>query len=360
MKASLKRVIVGLSGGVDSAVAAFLLQKEGYQVEALFMKNWEEDDNNSHCPANVDLEDAAKISDILKIPLHVRNFAAEYWDSVFEHFLTEHRLGRTPNPDILCNQEIKFKAFLNTALELGADLMATGHYAQNFFNSNRYYLQRAIDPNKDQSYFLYTLQQNTLPKALFPIGHLEKSKVRKIASEAGFANSQKKDSTGICFIGKRKFKPFLNQYLKKEPGPIKTPDNKVIGLHDGLMFYTLGQRQGLKIGGQKNTNNTPWYVVGKDLKNNVLTVAQGDDHPLLYSQTLTAQQLLWVNKPPSTSQFECTAKIRYRQKDEPCTVTWKDQDTCEVVFHKPQRAITPGQSVVFYDQQFCLGGGIIQ
>lgn len=354
-----KRIIVGLSGGVDSSVAALLLLKQGFQVEGLFMKNWEEDNNDTHCPATQDLADAKQVSEKLNIPLHTINFSTEYWDNVFEHALAEYRLGRTPNPDILCNREIKFKTFLDYALSLGADYIATGHYAAISANDNTFRLHKAKDFNKDQSYFLYTLGQKALSKTLFPIADLEKSVVRKLAQEAGFPNSDKKDSTGICFIGERKFKSFLNTYLPAQPGNMETPEGKTVGVHDGLMFYTLGQRQGLGIGGRQNGNNAPWYVVGKDLARNVLIVTEGDNHPLLYGTTLNAHQLHWVTGEVPQTQFECTAKIRYRQTEEPATVTMLDNMQCKVTFKNPQRAITPGQSVVFYQDTVCLGGGII-
>lgn len=359
MNGKSKRVMVGLSGGVDSSVSAFLLKQQGFQVEGLFMKNWEEDDTDTYCPASQDIQDAEQVCEKLGIPLHIINFSNEYWDTVFEHFLSEYRSGRTPNPDILCNREIKFKAFLDHALTAGADYIATGHYVKKASNEEYYQLQKADDANKDQSYFLYTLGQRALSKALFPIGHLDKPSVRIIAKEMGLQNFNKKDSTGICFIGERKFKEFLNRYIPAKPGNMETPDGNVIGQHDGLMFYTLGQRQGLKIGGQKNYDASPWYVVAKELSRNVLIVAQGE-HPLLYSQTLTADQLHWVSGSIPVADFTCTAKIRYRQTDELCRVTLQDNNQCKVTFSSPQRAITPGQSVVFYQENICLGGGIIQ
>lgn len=360
MNPTLKRVVVGLSGGVDSAVAAFLLLKQGFQVEALFMKNWEEDDSDNHCDAANDLKMAEAVCDKLNIRLHRANFSQEYWDQVFEHFLTEHRLGRTPNPDVLCNREIKFKLFLNCALELGADYIATGHYVQSFLQSEYYQLHKAIDLNKDQSYFLYLLEQHALAKSLFPIGRLDKSTVRHIAKEAGLPNHQKKDSTGICFIGKRNFKDFLRQYIAPEPGVIETPDRRVLGQHIGLMFYTIGQRQGLGIGGQRQAANSPWYVVSKDFTRNALIVVQGKNHPALYGQTVHASQLHWIANTVPKDILECSAKIRYRQTEEPCTVMLIPPESCKVIFKRPQWAITPGQSIVFYQHTMCLGGGIIQ
>lgn len=294
----------------------------------------------------------------LEIPFHSVNFSHEYWDSVFEHFLAEYRAGRTPNPDILCNREIKFKAFLNYAQQLGADCIATGHYVQTTLTEMGYEMKKAADLNKDQSYFLYTLGQPALTKSLFPIGHLDKTSVREMAKSAEFPNFQKKDSTGICFIGERKFKNFLNQFIPAQPGPIVTPEGKNLGQHDGLMFYTLGQRQGIGIGGQTAFENAPWYVVAKDLERNVLVVAQGE-HSLLYTTSLKANDLHWILGHPPKEWFNCTAKIRYRQTETPCTVELTDKDQCSVRFKYPQRAITPGQSVVFYQDNICLGGGII-
>lgn len=357
---NLKRVIVGLSGGVDSSVAAFLLKGKGFHVEALFMKNWEEEDSDTYCSATEDVKDAKAVCDLLGIPLHVANFSEAYWRDVFEHCLTEYRLGRTPNPDILCNREIKFKAFLNYGLQLGADYIATGHYVKKIETDKGYQLCKAHDYNKDQSYFLYTLDQYTLSKALFPLSDIDKTLVRKIAKEQGFPNCDKKDSTGICFIGERKFRSFLKQYIPAQPGNIETVDKKIIGRHDGLMFYTLGQRQGLGIGGQSNSDGTPWYVVAKDLERNVLVVVQGEMHPLHFSETLETGALHWIDGKSPQNTFSCMAKIRYRQADQPCSLQLDNSGKAYVHFKEAQRAVTPGQSIVFYSGEVCLGGGIIQ
>jgi tRNA-specific 2-thiouridylase len=356
-----KHVVVGLSGGVDSSVTALLLLEQGYQVTGLFMKNWEEDDGTQYCTAMQDLADAQQVCDTLGIPLKTVNFASEYWDEVFEIFLSEFSLGRTPNPDILCNKHVKFKAFLNYALDdLGADRIATGHYARVRERDGEFFLLKGLDPNKEQSYFLYTLQQRALSKTLFPIGHLHKPEIRALAAKAGFDNHRKKDSTGICFIGERKFSEFLQRYLPTQAGEIQTPDGQVIGKHIGLMYYTLGQRQGLGIGGVKNAPDEPWYVLQKDLKRNVLVVGQGHDHPLLLHNQLIASQLDWCSNQPLTAPLRCAAKTRYRQADQVCTVTPLNDTQCQVVFDEPQRAITPGQSVVFYQDEICLGGGVIE
>ncbi len=355
-----------MSGGVDSSVAALLLLQQGYQVEGLFMKNWEEDDTEEYCTATEDLADAQSVSDALGIKLHTVNFSGEYWDKVFEYFLEEYRSGRTPNPDIMCNKEIKFKAFLEYALELGADYIATGHYARidrsNLVsNDPTLKMLKGIDDNKDQTYFLYTLQQHQLIKSLFPIGELEKSKVREIAQKAGFDTANKKDSTGICFIGERKFTEFLQRFLPAQPGDIITPEGDVIGQHQGLMYYTFGQRQGLGIGGLKTASEEPWFVVDKKLDTNKLIAAQGHNHPLLLKQQLIASQLHWVSGNAPSNDFVCKAKIRYRQTEQDCHVLIDSDniDNCVVCFDEPQRAITPGQSIVFYDDDICLGGGII-
>jgi tRNA-specific 2-thiouridylase len=354
------RVIVGMSGGVDSSVAALLLKQQGHEVEGLFMKNWEEDDTDSYCAAAQDRLDAEKVCDKLGIPFHTVNFAAEYWDNVFAHFLAEYQAGRTPNPDILCNKEIKFKAFLDYAQYLKADAIATGHYARKMTHRGVHGLYKGLDPDKDQSYFLYTLNQGPLASSLFPVGDLKKIEVRALASSQNFITAQKKDSTGICFIGERKFKTFLNTYLPAQPGNIVTPEGKILGKHDGLMFYTIGQRQGIGIGGQKESlGGDPWYVVEKSLSHNELIVAQGTHHPLLYKKALVAQDLSWVYPEPPHFPLRCTAKIRYRQPDQPCTIEALEDNQYRVHFDTPQRAITPGQAIVFYEDDRCLGGGTI-
>lgn len=353
------RVIVGMSGGVDSSVSAYLLQQQGYQVEGLFMKNWDEDDGTEYCTAMDDLADAQAVSDKLGIKLHTANFAAEYWDNVFEHFLEEYKAGRTPNPDILCNREIKFKAFLDYAKVLGADYIATGHYVRRGDKDGSTYLLRGIDNNKDQSYFLHAVGENEIADTLFPVGELEKPEVRRIAEEQELATAKKKDSTGICFIGERRFKDFLQQYLPAQPGEIQTSDGEVIGKHDGLMYYTLGQRQGIGIGGTKNHGEEPWYVVHKDLDRNVLIVGQGKDHPLLFSDELECTSIYWVNGEPVSFPLTCTAKVRYRQPDQGCTI-FKTEAGYKVQFDERQRAVTPGQSLVLYIDDICLGGGVIE
>lgn len=356
-----KKVICGMSGGVDSSVSAFILQQQGYQVEGLFMKNWEEDDDTDYCTAAADLADAQAVCDKLGIKLHKINFAAEYWDNVFEHFLSEYKAGRTPNPDILCNKEIKFKAFLEYAAEdLGANYIATGHYVRRRGADDKAQLLRGLDANKDQSYFLYTLSSKQVGQSLFPVGDIEKPIVRAIAEDLDLITAKKKDSTGICFIGERKFKDFLARYLPAQPGNIRTVEDDIIGRHDGLMYHTLGQRKGLGIGGVKGAGEEAWYVVEKDLVNNELIVAQGHDHSALLSTGLIAQQLHWVDRQPIREPLRCTVKTRYRQTDVPCTIEPIDDESIKVIFDEPQIAVTPGQSAVFYLDEVCLGGGIIE
>ncbi|MEH6688249.1 MAG: tRNA 2-thiouridine(34) synthase MnmA [Halopseudomonas sabulinigri] len=354
------RVIVGMSGGVDSSVSAALLLEQGYQVEGLFMKNWDEDDGTDYCTAMDDLADAQAVSDKLGIKLHTANFAAEYWDNVFEHFLEEYKAGRTPNPDILCNREIKFKAFLDYALALGADLIATGHYVRRAERDGQTLLLRGLDGNKDQSYFLHAVAAEQIARTLFPVGELEKPEVRRIAERYELATARKKDSTGICFIGERRFSDFLKQYLPAQPGDIQTIDGEVIGRHHGLMYHTIGQRQGLGIGGLQGAGDEPWYVLKKDLSNNILVVGQGNNHPWLFASALTCSHIYWVNESPATTQpVRLTAKVRYRQPDQSCVLE-STPEGYRIVFDDPQRAVTPGQSVVLYQDDICLGGGVIE
>jgi tRNA-uridine 2-sulfurtransferase len=375
-----RHVIVGMSGGVDSSVAALLLLEQGYRVEGLFMKNWDEDDGSEYCTARADLADAQAVCDRIGIHLHTANFAAEYWDRVFEHFLAEYRAGRTPNPDILCNKEIKFKAFLDYAMELGADFIATGHYARigktgehigkhNISQEeNCVELLKGLDPNKDQSYFLHAVSAQQFAKTLFPIGELPKTRVREIAKAHNLITHDKKDSTGICFIGERRFKDFLQRYLPAQPGVIETIDGRAIGEHHGLMYHTIGQRQGLGIGGLHGASDEPWYVAEKDLVRNVLIVVQGSNHPRLFKPALALKSIHWINGEP-TLPLRCRAKTRYRQPDQDCvlsvTTNGATANGYRLDFDQPQRAITPGQSAVFYcDDRYlgsvCLGGGIIE
>ena len=352
------QVIVGMSGGVDSSVAALLLIQQGYQVQGLFMKNWEEDDGSEYCTAREDLNDATLVCETLGIRLHEANFAAEYWDNVFQNFLAEYKAGRTPNPDVLCNREIKFKVFLDYARILGADLIATGHYARLVRDNETVTLRKAVDENKDQSYFLQSVPADQFKSCLFPVGELQKSAVRKLASDNSLVTHDKKDSTGICFIGERRFKDFLQEYLPAQPGSIESVDGRVFGQHDGLMYHTLGQRQGLGIGGVKDAGDAPWYVVGKDLDNNRLIVAQGNEHPALFTDHMLCDHIFWINEAPQLP-YTGMVKIRYRQPDQTCALSRTDDGNWLVEFATPQRAVTPGQWACFYDGDICLGGGII-
>ncbi len=351
-------VILGMSGGVDSSVAAHLLLKQGYRVEGLFMTNWEEDEDG-YCTAAADYQDARKVAEQLGIPLHKVNFAAQYRERVFQHFLDEYRAGRTPNPDVLCNREIKFGACFEYAMRLGADFIATGHYAR-VEHEPRVRLLKGLDAGKDQSYFLSAVSQAALARTLFPIGELPKSEVRRIAKSLALPVHDKKDSTGICFIGERPFEEFLAKYLPAQPGVIETTEHEALGNHRGLMFYTLGQRQGLGIGGTRNHGEQPWYVVDKELNRNVLVVGQGQNHPALFSDSLTASTLHWMAGTPLEQTMRCMAKVRYRQSDQLCHVTLSATGTADVVFDQPQRAVTPGQFVVFYRDDECLGSGVIE
>ena len=353
------RTTVGISGGVDSSVSALLLKQQGHNVNGLHMQNWEADRDDPYCHADQDLSDARAVCDQIGVPLETVSFADEYWHNVFQYCLDEFAAGRTPNPDIWCNQQIKFNVFLKEALARGSDYLATGHYVRKRERDGRFELLRGLDVNKDQSYFLYTLGQYELKHSLFPVGELAKPEVRRLASDAGLVNQNKRDSTGICFIGERKFKSFLREYLLAKPGEMQTTDGCVVGKHDGLMFYTLGQRRGLDIGGRKAAAEAPWYVLAKDIPNNILIVGQGHDHPWLYSQRLECQQCFWVSGEAPPALLTCTAKIRYRHTDVPCVVTPTEDDCCKVHFKEPQWAITPGQSVVFYQDEVCLGGATI-
>jgi tRNA-specific 2-thiouridylase len=362
-----KRIVVGLSGGVDSAVTAHLLKQQGHEVIGIFMKNWEDDDDSEYCSSNIDFVDAAAVADVIGIEIEHINFAADYKDRVFAEFLREYQAGRTPNPDILCNAEIKFKAFLDHAMRLGAEMIATGHYARVRQNpaNEQYELLKGLDTSKDQSYFLHRLNQSQLSKTLFPVGELRKTEVRRIAEEMKLPNARKKDSTGICFIGERPFREFLNRYISKEPGPIKNPKGHTIGEHVGLSFYTLGQRQGLGIGGLKTKgaqrgggDHAPWFVARKDMEHNTLWVVQGHEHPWLQSMQLHAQDLSWTagHSPVAEALF---AKTRYRQADAPCHYRNTGTDGFSLNFNQAQWAVTPGQSAVLYDGEVCLGGGVI-
>ena len=354
-----QKVIVGMSGGVDSSVSARLLMDQGYQVEGLFMKNWDEDDGTEYCTAMQDLADAEAVCNRLDIPLHTANFAAEYWDNVFEYFLEEYRSLRTPNPDVLCNSEIKFKVFLEYAEALGGDFIATGHYARTRAGQSSTELHKGRDSNKDQSYFLHAVGHEAFDRTLFPLGDLEKPQVRKLARQWGFDNSGKKDSTGICFIGERRFRDFLKTYLPAQPGEMVTTDGTLVGQHEGLMYYTPGQRQGLGIGGVKGYPDEPWYVVDKQLEQNQLLVAQGE-HPLLYSKALVCSRAHWISGNDEDAKLTTHSKTRYRQADQACRLSEMPQARLKVEFDEPQRAITPGQYVVFYNGTRCLGGAVIE
>ncbi|PAB59998.1 tRNA 2-thiouridine(34) synthase MnmA [Anaeromicrobium sediminis] len=351
------RVILGMSGGVDSSVAALVLKEQGYDVVGLFMKNWDEENDEGVCTATEDYEDVRKVCDQLGIPYYTVNFVKKYWDNVFTYFLDEYKKGRTPNPDVLCNKEIKFKEFLEYALKLEGDYIAMGHYAQVDFKDGKYRLLRGADSNKDQTYFLCALNQYQLSKAMFPIGHLTKPELRKIALEANLETAKKKDSTGICFIGERDFDEFLGRYLPAQPGKMMTYEGEVLGEHHGLMHYTIGQRKGLGIGGVGT--GEPWFVAGKDLEKNVLYVVQGENNPKLFFSGLRSNDINWISGDIPEETFKCTAKFRYRQKDVGVTVYPKSDGSCKVEFHEPAKAVTEGQFVVFYNGEECLGGGII-
>jgi tRNA-specific 2-thiouridylase len=355
-----ERIVVGMSGGVDSSVAALLLKREGYDVVGLFMKNWEDDDSDEYCSTRQDLVDAAAAADVIGIELEAVNFAGEYKDRVFAGFLREYQAGRTPNPDVLCNAEIKFKAFLDHAVKLGAARIATGHYARVRSSGVGFELLKGRDESKDQSYFLHRLNQSQLSRVVFPLGELKKSEVRRIAAEAGLPNHAKKDSTGICFIGERPFREFLGKYLPHEPGPILTPQGMRVGTHIGLAFYTIGQRKGIGIGGTKDGPGDAWYVAQKDMRANALIVVQGHDHPLLMRSALRAEDESWVSGAAPAAGSRHSAKTRYRQSDADCVVTRVEEDGIAVEFDRPQWAVTPGQSVVLYDGPVCLGGAVIQ
>ncbi|MDP1604513.1 MAG: tRNA 2-thiouridine(34) synthase MnmA [Legionella sp.] len=349
------KVIIGMSGGVDSSVAAYLLKEQGYQVEGLFMKNWEQDDADGYCAAEADFADAKAVANQLDIPLHSVNFAKEYWDRVFSYFLREYELGRTPNPDVLCNKEIKFNAFLNHALTLGADFIATGHYAK----TRDGLLYKAKDREKDQTYFLHAVDKSALAKTLFPVGDYQKADIRQLAKDMGLVTHNKKDSTGICFIGEKRFKTFLNEFILAKPGEMRSASGELLGQHDGLMFYTLGQRQGLGIGGRQSSSEEPWYVVDKDTKSNTLIVAQGN-HPLLYSQGLICGSIHWIGDFKDTLPLTCYAKTRYRQPEQACIISPATDNQHYIMFSALQRAVTPGQYIVFYEKNQCLGGATIE
>jgi len=352
-------VVVAMSGGVDSSVAALLLVRAGFHVSAVFMKNWNEADENGRCQFEADVDDAMSVCEHLDISINTVDLSQAYWDRVFEDFIAEYQRGRTPNPDVLCNREVKFKAFVRHAEALGGDVIATGHYARNRYVDGAYELHKGSDPGKDQSYFLYAIGQAALARTLFPLGDLHKCEVRRIAAKAGLVTHAKKDSTGICFIGERPFRSFLRRYVQAQPGTIRSTTGAVLGQHSGVAFYTLGQREGLGIGGVRGATDGPWFVVAKDIENNELIAAQGHDHPLLMSTYLVADTLFWIAGAAPLAPFKCCAKTRYRQPDQDCVITVVNEDSLKVRFARPQRALTPGQSVVFYDGDRCIGGGII-
>lgn len=365
-----EKVVVGLSGGVDSAVSAYLLKEQGYEVVGLFMRNWDSaansdilgnpNDPNDPCPQEQDYQDAKKIAEHLGIELHRHDFIKEYWDYVFTYFIDEYNKNRTPNPDILCNKYVKFAGFQEVAKSLGADYFAYGHYARRQTIDGEHFLLRGLDNNKDQSYFLSQLNQEQLSKSLFPVGELTKPQVRKIAKDLKIPTFDKKDSTGICFIGERDFKEFLKNYIFTKPGNIETLDGDIIGQHEGLMYYTIGQRKGLEIGGLKDYPNAPWFVVGKDVKRNVLLAGQGKNHPHLFANRVIVEDVHWISPEKFTGTIECQAKFRYRQKDQTVIIKWLDENTVEVISNHPIKAVTPGQAAVFYQDQICLGGGVIK
>jgi tRNA-specific 2-thiouridylase len=355
---SVPGIIVGMSGGVDSSVAALLLRDAGESIAGLFMQNWA-DDGSGDCRAEDDRRDAVAVCGRLGLSIHFRDFSREYWDGVFAHFLAEYAAGRTPNPDVLCNREIKFKYFLDAARDLGAARIATGHYARVERRGDRWQLLRAADRGKDQSYFLHQLGQDQLAATLFPLGALQKADVRAMASAAGLPTAAKKDSTGICFIGERDFREFLSRYLPARSGDIRTPDGRKVGEHPGVFYFTLGQREGLQLGGVRGCDSAPWYVVGKDVEHNILTVDQGSDSRYLFSSQLWTESAHWIAGDPPAARLECAAQVRYRQHEEPCTVRVLDDGTLQVSFARPQRAVTPGQSLVLYDSETCLGGAVI-
>lgn len=351
-----KTVVVGMSGGVDSSVSALLLKEAGYHVIGLFMKNWEESDEGGSCTAATDFSDVQKVCDQIDIPYYTVNFVKEYREKVFSQFISDLKKGLTPNPDVLCNREIKFNVFFDKAMKLGANFLATGHYCQNPIREGQYTLMKGVDLSKDQTYFVYTLNASILEKVLFPVGGLEKKEVRRIAKNVGLATSEKKDSTGICFIGERHFPSFVSQYITPQEGNFETLEGKIVGKHQGAVFYTLGQRKGMGIGGA----GEPWYVVDKDMNRNVVYVVQGEDHPALYRNSLVASELSWVSGQAPFIDRPYKAKVRYRQEDQPCVIEKIEQDKLFVRFLSPQRAVTPGQSIVLYDEDVCLGGGVIQ